>query len=121
LGEAQCHILASTQTILTETFHAFLQSFLASTRSLPELGLDCFLPNPFQFITYQYSIYLTPYNLATDSVINHKKLIFSMVSQVHFQVRLCGFCHGQSGTGAGFSEYVRFPCQFSFHISMYHL
>jgi hypothetical protein len=30
-------------------------------------------------------------------------------TQVRFQVRLCGICGGQSGTGAGFLRILRFP------------
>jgi hypothetical protein len=31
------------------------------------------------------------------------------------KVRSCWICGGQSGTEAGFSEYLGFPCQSSFH------
>jgi hypothetical protein len=34
--------------------------------------------------------------------------------------RSCGICGGQSGTGAGFLQVLRFPCQSSFH-QMLHL
>jgi hypothetical protein len=37
------------------------------------------------------------------------------VVRVRSQVRSCGICGGQSGSGAGFSKYFGFPCQFSFH------
>jgi hypothetical protein len=36
-------------------------------------------------------------------------------ARVRAQVRSCGICGGQSGTGAVFSEYFGFSCQFSFH------
>jgi hypothetical protein len=35
-------------------------------------------------------------------------------ARVRAQARSCGICGGQSGTGAGLSEYFGFPCQFSF-------
>jgi hypothetical protein len=36
--------------------------------------------------------------------------------RVRAQVRSCGICGGQSGTGAGFLRVLRFPCQFSFQL-----
>jgi hypothetical protein len=36
-------------------------------------------------------------------------------ARVLSQVRSCGICGRQSGTGQVFSEYFGFPCQFSFH------
>jgi hypothetical protein len=49
----------------------------------------------------------------------------TMSAQVRAQVKSCGVCGGQSGTGAGFLRVRRFPVQFSFrrlfHIHHYHL
>jgi hypothetical protein len=42
-------------------------------------------------------------------------------ARVRAQVTLCGIYGGQSGTGAAFSEYFSFPCQFSFHRLLYTL
>jgi hypothetical protein len=36
-------------------------------------------------------------------------------ARVRAQVRSCGICGAQSGTGQVFSDYVDFPSQFSFH------
>jgi hypothetical protein len=36
-------------------------------------------------------------------------------ARVKTQIRLCGICCGQNGTGTVFFEYFSFPCQFSFH------
>jgi hypothetical protein len=40
-------------------------------------------------------------------------------ARVPAQVRPCGICGGQSGSGADFSEYFGFTCQFSFHLSLH--
>jgi hypothetical protein len=39
----------------------------------------------------------------------------TVAARVRSQVRSCGICGGQSGTGAGFLRVLRFPCQSSFH------
>jgi hypothetical protein len=36
-------------------------------------------------------------------------------ARVRAQIRSCGICGGQSGTGADFPRVFWFPCQFSFH------
>jgi hypothetical protein len=36
-------------------------------------------------------------------------------ARLRAQVRSCGICGGQSGTGQVFTEYFGFPSQFSFH------
>jgi hypothetical protein len=42
------------------------------------------------------------------------RLFHTAVAQFWAHVRSFGICSGQSGTGAGFSEFFGFPCQFSF-------
>jgi hypothetical protein len=47
----------------------------------------------------------------------------AQAARVRAQGRSCGICDGKSGTGAAFSEYLGFPCQFSFHrlLHIHHL
>jgi hypothetical protein len=44
--------LSKDTDILSEVFHAFPQFFQANVVMIPQLGHDCFLPNPFQFINH---------------------------------------------------------------------
>jgi hypothetical protein len=50
-------------------FYGFPQSLQENVNTLPRLGYDHFLPNPFQLISY-YSFYnFTLYSLYTESVL----------------------------------------------------
>jgi hypothetical protein len=40
-------------------------------------------------------------------------------ARVRAQVRSCGICGRQSGTGQVFSKYFGFPCQFSFNLLLH--
>jgi hypothetical protein len=62
-----------------------------------------------------------------QSYITTGRAVFQAVSRrlpiatagVQAQVNSCGIYGGQSGIGAGFLEYLDFPCQFSFHRLLY--
>jgi hypothetical protein len=65
-------------------------------------------------------------NLLNRAVSHLRRLVASFPlrpARVRVQVRSCGICGGQSGTGAGFLRVLRFPCQFSFHrlLHIHHL
>jgi hypothetical protein len=64
---------------VTEIFHEFPQPLWANNGTVPQLGHDCFLSHPFQFILHPLSYYLMLYSLDTASQNNClKKYIYRL-------------------------------------------